>query len=60
MCNQSLTVGEGQVTHVPSMIKVLMIDQVANAYMINVWTKYGDPILYGNGQTDIIMKPYFK
>jgi len=24
--------------------------------MINVWTKYGEPRLYGNGETDLITK----
>jgi hypothetical protein len=24
--------------------------------MINVWTKYGKPSLYGNGETDLITK----
>ena len=26
--------------------------------MINMWTKYGDPMLYGNRETDLITKTY--
>ena len=26
--------------------------------MINVWTKYGEPRLYGNGETEIITKTW--
>jgi hypothetical protein len=28
--------------------------------MINVWTKYGEHSLYGNGETDLITKTYFQ
>ena len=28
--------------------------------MINVWTKYGKPSLYGNRETDLITKTYFQ
>ena len=27
--------------------------------IINVWTKYGEPRLCGNGETDLIMKTKF-